>query len=143
MARGRAVAKPREVPARIVIPDLSGMIVRAAAQRATQIGFSLVVADPVVPMEALLQSARWTVTDQDPPGGSIRYQGDTVVVILRRDGGGDGAGDREPRRPLPRRRSDRALSPDDLDRLRGVEPFSGQVRPIESAPSVQLRIPQD
>ena len=40
MARGRAVAKTREVPSRIVIPDLTGMIVRAAAQRATQVGFS-------------------------------------------------------------------------------------------------------
>lgn len=140
MARGRAAApRTAQVPARIVIPDLTGMILRAALQRASEVGFTLAVADPTIPAEVLLQSARWTVSDQDPVGGSSRYQGDTVVAVLGHDGGGDQAGDREPRNPLPRRLSDRALSPTYLDRLRGAEALSGQVRPIESAESFRVR----
>ncbi len=143
MARGRAAARIPRVPARIVIPDLTGTILRAAQQRALEIGFTLVVAEPTLPTEVLLDSARWTVAEQDPVGGSARFRGDTVVINLRHDGGGDPSGDREPRHPLPRRRADRALSPGDLDRLRGDEPFIGQVRPIESAQSYQLRGDRD
>ena len=61
MARGRAAARIPRVPARIVIPDLTGTILRAAQQRALEIGFSLVVAEPTLPTEVLLDSARWTV----------------------------------------------------------------------------------
>jgi len=114
MGRGREPASVRGIPARIVIPDLTGMIMAAALRRATEVGFTLAVSDPPMRIAELASSGRWMVANQDPPGGTSRYRDDTVVIVLRHDGGGGEAGDREPRNPLPRRRSGRALSPADL-----------------------------
>ena len=114
MSRGRELKNVRTVPpARIVIPDLNGVIVAGALRRAVEVGFTLAVADPPRRIEELASSGRWVVAGQDPAPGSQRYHGDTVVVVLRHDGGG-GAGDREPRNPLPRRLSDRAPLPEDV-----------------------------
>lgn len=112
MSRGRELKNVGAVPARIVIPDLAGVIVAGALRRAVEIGFTLAVADPPLRIEELASSGRWVVDTQDPGAGSERYRGDTVVVALRHDGGG-GTGDREPRNPLPRRLSDRAPLPQD------------------------------
>jgi len=113
MSRARERAKVRPAPARIVIPDLQGLILSAALNRATEIGFALAVEGPPLHFEALLSSGRWAVARQEPQMGSDRFLGDTVVVVLAHDGPG-GAGDREPRNPLPRITSDRALSPAEL-----------------------------
>lgn len=113
MSRGRELANVRDVPARIIVPDLTGLIVAGALRRATEVGFTLAVADPPRPINELASSGRWTVASQDPGPGSERYRGDTVVVMVRHEGGGS-AGDREPRNPLPRRLSDRAPLPEDL-----------------------------
>lgn len=102
MARPRRKTPPEPVPARIVIPDLAGSIVAGALHQADLIGFTLVIADPPADLASLKMSGRWVVAAQEPPGGSSRFHGDTVVVTLRRDGG-DGAGDREPRTPVPPR----------------------------------------
>ena len=122
MSRGRELKNVRDVPGRIVIPDLTGVIVAGALRRAVEVGFTLAVADPPRRMEELASSGRWVVASQDPAAGAERYRGDTVVVMVRHDGGGGSAGDREPRNPLPRRLSDRAPLPEDL----GV--------PLEQAP---------
>ena len=90
-----------------MIPDLVGAIVIGAQRQAERTGFTLVIADPPADPATLRMSGRWVVDVQDPPAGASRFRGDTVVVTLRRDGG-DGAGDREPRRPLPPRLSARA-----------------------------------
>lgn len=118
MGRGRMSAKspagrPRPRPARIVIPDLTGLIGSALLRAADEVGFTLAVADPPISTETLLSSGRWVVAEQDPPAGSSRYLGDTVVVVLRHDGGGSPDGDREPREPLPRRQFGRAELPVD------------------------------
>ena len=114
MGRGREPASARGVPSRIVIPDLTGLIMAAALRRAAEVGFTLAVSDPPKRIAELASSGRWVVANQDPPGGSTRYRDDTVVIVLRHDGWGGEAGDREPRNPLPRRRSGRGLSPADL-----------------------------
>jgi hypothetical protein len=113
MSRGRELANVRDVPDRIVVPDLSGVIVAGALRRAAIVGFTLAVADPPRPIKELASSGRWVVAGQDPAPGAERYRGDTVVVTVRHEGGGS-AGDREPRNPLPRRLSDRAPLPEDL-----------------------------
>lgn len=105
MARSRRNIESPPVPDRIVIPDLLGTIVIGAQRQAELSGFTLVVADPPADPATLRTSARWVVDTQEPPGGATRFRGDTVVVTLRRD---DGAGDREPRRPVPPRLAERA-----------------------------------
>ena len=119
MGRGRANASNRvprtgSVPQRIHIPDLTGMIVAAALRQADHVGFSLVIADPPMAIEQLASSGRWVVAEQDPSAQASRFRGDTVVVILRHQGGGNPAGDREPRNPVPRRRVGREIRPDDV-----------------------------
>ncbi len=113
MARSHRKIADAPVPERITIPDLDGVIVAGALRQAELVGFTLVIADPPVDLATLQMSGRWVVASQEPPAGSTRFRGDTVVVALRRDGG-DGAGDREPRRPLPPRLSARAAL-DELD----------------------------
>ncbi len=115
MARARRMPADAPIPVRIVIPDLEGTIVAGALRRAELVGFTLVIADPPVDLATLQMSGRWVVANQEPPAGSTRFRGDTVVVTLRHDGG-EGAGDREPRRPLPPRLSARAAL-DELDLL--------------------------
>lgn len=112
MARSRRQTEPAPVPDRIVIPDLQDAIVIGAQRQAELIGFTLVIADPPADPATLRMSARWVVAAQEPPAGSTRFRGDTVVVTLRRDGG-DGAGDREPRHPVPPRVAARAPLDDD------------------------------
>ena len=107
MARSRRTPAQDPVPARIVIPDLVGAIVIGAQRQAELTGFTLVIADPPADPATLRMSARWVVDTQEPPGGAARFRGDSVVVTVRRDGG-DGAGDREPRRPVPPRLAERA-----------------------------------
>lgn len=114
MSRGRELQNVRAVPDRIVVPDLTGVIVAGALRRALEVGFTLAVADPPRRIEELASSGRWIVASQDPAPGSERFRGDTVVVLVRHDGRGGSAGDREPRNPLPRRLSDRAPLPEDL-----------------------------
>ncbi|HOZ58665.1 MAG TPA: hypothetical protein PKY70_10795 [Nakamurella multipartita] len=106
MARGRLKVADNALPDRIVVPDLDAVIVAGALHQADLIGFRLVIADPPADLRTLQASARWVVAAQEPEAGAVRFRGDTVVVTLRRDGG-DGAGDREPRQPLPPRLSDR------------------------------------
>jgi|SRR6478609_6743993 hypothetical protein len=106
MARSRRRPDATPVPDRIVVPDLAGTIVAGALRQAELVGFTLIIADPPVDLATLQMSGRWVVDTQEPPAGATRFRGDTVVVTLRRDGG-DGSGDREPRRPLPPRLSAR------------------------------------
>ncbi len=130
MSRGRELKNFRAVPDRLVVPDLTGVIVAGALRRALEVGFTLAVQDPPRRIEELASSGRWIVTSQDPAPGAERFRGDTVVVLVRHDGGGGSAGDREPRNPLPRKLSDRAPLPEDL----GVSTTQGT--PIASVHSL-------
>jgi hypothetical protein len=114
MARSSRKTADAPVPDRITVPDLDGVIVAGALRQAELVGFTLVIADPPAELAVLARSGRWLVANQEPAAGSTRFRGDTVVVTLRRDGG-DGAGDREPRTPVPPRLAARAPLDDPLD----------------------------
>jgi PASTA domain len=137
MGRGRAAAEFRPLPDRIVVPDLIGLIVASAMRRADHTGITLVVADQTVRLADLASSGRWIVNDQDPPAGSVRYRGDTVVIFVRDEGDGR-SGDREPRRPLPISRSDRAdpleETPAPIRSLRPLPAFDALARYDALAP---------
>ena len=66
MSRGRELQNVRAVPDRIVVPDLTGVIVAGALRRALEVGFTLAVADPPRRIEELASSGRWIVASQDP-----------------------------------------------------------------------------
>ncbi len=139
MGRSRRKIAENPVPERIVIPDLEGAIVLAVLRQAELTGFTLVIADPPVDPEALRSSARWVVAAQEPPGGSTRFRGDSVVVTLRRDGG-DGAGDREPRTPVPPRLAARPPTQDEPPTaLERALPPIGRTRPELSEDATVLR----
>jgi hypothetical protein len=101
MRAGRLAERPYDVPQRIVIPNLTGMIVPAALRSADDVGFTLASADPMMRLTDVASSGRWQVAEQEPVGGATRFRGDTVAVTFRRDHRGPDAGDREPRNPLP------------------------------------------
>ena len=107
-------------PATITVPDLTGMLVAAAIRQADDHDFHLALASPYAPLQELRSSGRWVVSGQDPAPGSGRFAGDSVVIALTHQGGPD-IHDREPRHPLPPRRSERAPLPraehDDADLL--------------------------
>jgi len=48
MRAGRLAERPYDVPQRIVIPNLTGMIVPAALRSADDVGFTLASADPMM-----------------------------------------------------------------------------------------------
>jgi hypothetical protein len=84
----------------VVVPDLVGLEVDRARQVATEAGIVAASADQDgPPLAALTWPGRYVVTAQDPAPGAVLLRWDSVVVHVRPDDGG--AGDREPRRPLP------------------------------------------
>lgn len=84
------------------VPDVVGLTVSAAYQVATDHGLKLAAADPDgPPLSALTWPGVWLITDQQPAAGAVlRRRGSMVVGFVRAPD--DLAGDREPRRPLPR-----------------------------------------
>ena len=84
MSRGRELANVRAVPARIVIPDLTGVIVAGALRRANEVGFTLAVADPPRRIEELASSGRWVAVSQDPAPGASLPPRSPVRVSFRR-----------------------------------------------------------
>jgi hypothetical protein len=135
MSRARELANYRGLPDRIVIPDLHGLVMAAALRQSIEVGFTLAVDDPPAPIKDLASSGRWVVGGQDPAAGETRYRGDTVVVSLRRFGGGE-AGDREPRNPLPRPLRSLAERPSDepVERLGSVH----QLDPLATTSGISI-----
>ena len=91
----------------VVVPDVIGMTVRAAQKVLRQWGFVAVAPDPDGPPLAALGWNARTVIDQSPESGATAQPGSPVIVWV--DGGGGGAGVREPRRPKPIARSAREM----------------------------------
>ena len=114
MTRSPALANYRRFAEKLVVPDLTGLVVTAVLRRAIEIGFVLSIAEPPSSIEELTSHDLWVVSHQDPPVGAERYRMDLVVVWLRPARRGGDANDREPRTPLPRHHSGHGLTPADL-----------------------------
>jgi len=71
MRAGRLAERPYDVPQRIVIPNLTGMIVPAALRSADDVGFTLASADPMMRLADVASSGRWQVAEQEPVGDPV------------------------------------------------------------------------
>ena len=97
MARGR----PGEV-GRVEVPDLVGMAVPEARRKGHEAGLVVVSADSDgPPLGGLTWPGTWIVTAQHPAPGAWLSRWDNLVIEFEERRGGEGAGDREPRIPLP------------------------------------------
>jgi hypothetical protein len=87
---------------RVEVPKLVGMVVTDARQAGHRAG--LVVVSPDVdgpPLRALTWPGVWIVTAQHPAPGTRLHRWGNVVIEFEELRGGEHAGDREPRMPLP------------------------------------------
>jgi hypothetical protein len=87
---------------RIEVPQLVGMVVADARPAGHRVG--LVVVSPDVdgpPLGGLTWPGIWIVTTQRPAPGTWLHRWDNVVIAFEELRGSEGAGDREPRMPLP------------------------------------------
>ena len=86
----------------VTVPNVVGLTVREARRVAWEAGVVVAAADPDgPPLGALTWPGVWVVTAQRPAPGSVLRRRGSLVVEFREWSGGDEAGDREPRRPLP------------------------------------------
>jgi hypothetical protein len=85
----------------VAVPDVVGLTVPAARQVALKAGVVIAEDPDGPPLGALTWPGVWVVTAQRPAPGSVLRRLGSVVVEFRERSGGDAAGDREPRRPLP------------------------------------------
>ena len=84
------------------VPSLVGLTVSAARKLAWDAGVVVAAEDPDgPPLGALTWPGVWVVTAQRPAPGSVMRRRGSVVVDFRKGLPGDGAGDHEPRLPLP------------------------------------------
>jgi hypothetical protein len=86
----------------VEVPQLVGMIVADARQAGHEAGLVVVSADvDGPPLGGLTWPGIWIVTAQDPVPGVLVARWGNVVIEFEELRGGEGAGDREPRIPLP------------------------------------------
>jgi hypothetical protein len=86
----------------VEVPQLVGMIVADARQAGHEAGLVVISADPDgPPLAGLTWPGIWIVTAQHPVPGTWSPRWDNVVIEFEELRGGEGAGDREPRIPLP------------------------------------------
>lgn len=92
-------------PGRDLVPDLVGMPVPEARDKARSSGFSLATGGPdAVPISFYLAHRRfehWVVIGQNPLPGVLAPLRSQIVVAIEEHGGGGESGDREPRVPRP------------------------------------------
>jgi hypothetical protein len=83
-----------------MVPELVGLVVRAARARCNDDHLVLLSANPDgQPLGGQTWPGRWVVTSQMPDAGARCSRGDAITITFRQDHGG--ALDREPRTPLP------------------------------------------
>jgi len=86
----------------VEVPQLVGMIVADAWQSGHQAGLVVVSADvDGPPLGGLTWPGTWIVTAQRAVLGTWLTRWDNVVIEFEELRGGEDAGDREPRSPLP------------------------------------------
>ncbi len=86
----------------VTVPDVVGLPMEEARKVASAAGVVLTQPDSDgPPLAALTWPGDFLVTGQTPGVGTRLWRWDSVVVSWRAVNGGDGAGVREPRRPIP------------------------------------------
>ena len=87
----------------VEVPDLVGMAVADARQAGHHAGLVVISGDPDgTPLGGLAWPGVWVVTAQHPIAATRLNRWDTVIIEFEEVRGGEGgAGDREPRIPLP------------------------------------------
>jgi len=108
---GRA-AMERRRRSSVIVPNVVGMSWDDARHALLDIGLVGVGPDPDGPPITALGWPDAVVTDQSPESGARVPAGSMVTLWIERGGG---SGVREPRRPLPRPRTGRAMNDDPLD----------------------------
>ncbi len=119
-------------PGRDLVPDLVGMAVGDAHDKARAAGFPLATSDPDgVPISFFVGHPgrdRWVVLAQSPRPGVLSPLHSPIVVSIEDRGGGGTSGDREPRVPVPpggRARFEHELDEEDLEYVDELEIFDG------------------
>lgn len=87
----------------VTVPNVVGLLLDQARRVAGDAGVVLAQPDPDgPPLGALTWPGEYRVTGQSLPAGARVWRWDSLVVEwVAVDRGGDGAGVREPRRPIP------------------------------------------
>jgi hypothetical protein len=86
------------------VPHLVGLTALQARKTGHDAGVVVISHDADgPPLGALTWPGTWIVTAQDPTAGRRVCRGATVVIDFEEYPDAGGAGDREPRNPLPRR----------------------------------------
>lgn len=84
-----------------LVPDLVGMTVEDARDKARSSGFSLATGDPdSTPISFYASRGGWRIVSQAPAAGALAPLHSAIVVEVEEGGGGE-SGDREPRVPHP------------------------------------------
>lgn len=111
-----------------LVPDLVGMTVPEARDKARSSGFSLATGDPDgVPISFYMahrQFGHWVVIGQSPLPDVLAPLHSQIVVAIEERGGGGEAGDREPRAPRPPGgivHFEHPINVEDLEYVEGVE----------------------
>jgi hypothetical protein len=100
--RGTCGAQRRGEAGQVEVPQLIGMVVADARRAGHQAGVVVVSADvDGPPLGDLSWPGIWIVTAQRPAPGTCVRRWDNVVIEFEELRGGEDAGDREPRIPLP------------------------------------------
>jgi hypothetical protein len=100
----------------VMVPDVVGLLLADAVQLAHDAGVVLAQPDPDgPPLAALTWPGDFLVTKQSPQPGVRLWRWDAVVVGWSPVDRGDGAGVREPRRPIPPLNSMAAPLPNEPD----------------------------
>ena len=106
---------------RDLVPELVGMAVPEAHDKARSCGFSLTTGDPDdAPISFYMANRRdrhWVVIGQSPLPGVLAPLRSQIVVALEERGGGGESGDREPRVPRPPGGIVRFEDPIDMEEL--------------------------
>ncbi len=91
-----------EDPGLVEVPDLIAMTVADARQAGHEARLVVISANPDgPPLGGLTWPGMWVVTAQHPMPGTRLHRWDNVVIEFEEVRGDEGAGDREPRIPLP------------------------------------------
>jgi hypothetical protein len=86
----------------VEVPQLVGMVVADARHAGHKAGLVVVSSDiDGPPLGGLTWPGIWIVTAQRPAPGTWSRRWESVVIEFEELRGGEGAGDREPRTPLP------------------------------------------